>query len=58
MGRGIPADPGEDPVAAVQRYLSSDRPGTVRFLSEKAVVIIDPKSLRGRLIWVAGTAVS
>src|SRR6202158_5461767 len=39
MGRGIPADPREDPVAAVQRYLRSDRPGTVRFLAEKAVVL-------------------
>jgi len=58
MGRGTPADPREDPVPAAQRYLKSDLPGTVRFLSGKAVVIVDPKPLRGRLIWVAGTAVS
>lgn len=58
MSRGIPANLRENPVAAVQRYLRSDRPGTVRFLAEKAVVLIDPKPLRGRLIWLAGTAVS
>lgn len=58
MGRGILADPREDPVTAVQRYLRSDRPGTVRLLAGKAIVLIDPKPLRGRLIWVAGTAVS
>ena len=57
MARGIPADPHENPITALQRYLCSDRPGTVRFLAEKAVVLIDPKPLRGRVIWLAGAAV-
>jgi hypothetical protein len=57
MGRGIPAKPHENPTTALQRYLHSDRPGTVRFLAKKAVVLIDPKPLRGRVIWLAGAAV-
>ena len=57
MGRGIPANPRDNAITAVQRYLVSDRPGTVRFLAGKAVVLIDPEQWRGRVIWLAGKPV-
>jgi len=58
MGRSIPARIGEDPVLAVQRYLRSDKSGTVRFLAEKAVVLIDPRPLCGQIIWPTNTPVA
>jgi hypothetical protein len=57
MGRGISASMRENPVVAVQRYLSKGDTATARFLAEKAVVLIDPKRLRGQLIWLRGKPV-
>lgn len=57
MSRGIPANIHESPVVAVQRYLRTSEAVTARYLAEKAVVVIDPKRLRGQLIWSAEMAI-
>jgi hypothetical protein len=51
MGRSLREDLGADPVEAVRRYLTGPRSETARHLSRKAVVLIDPESLRGKVAW-------
>jgi hypothetical protein len=51
LGRSLAAPPEADPVDAVQRYLAEGRTVTARKLAEKAAVVLEPRRLRGRVIW-------
>lgn len=44
-------EPGDDPVTAVQGYLRSAATTTAWHLSQKAVVVVDPPELLGKVIW-------
>jgi len=51
IGRSLKqADP-TDPIGSIQRYLSDQRTDTARFLSNKAVVMIEPNHLLGDIAW-------
>jgi hypothetical protein len=49
--RGIDCRPGADPVEVLRRYLTERRSKSARCLSKKAVVMIEPRSLRGQVVW-------
>ena len=51
IGRSLREDIDADPFQAVHRYLSRPRTETARCLSRKAVVLLDPRPLRGRVAW-------
>lgn len=51
MGRELRAAPGDDPVVAVRRYLEAAKTATARLLAKKAVVLLEPEELRGRVVW-------
>lgn len=51
IGRSIPEEPGAEPVETMRRYLSGGRTASARALAEKAVVLLDPEPLRGRVVW-------
>jgi hypothetical protein len=57
MGRSLHKEVGADPFEVVRRYLTRPRTKTARRLSQKAVVLLDPERLRGRVAWplVAGS---
>jgi len=49
--RGIHCRLGADPVLALRRYLAESRTTSAWYLAQKAVVLIDPAKLRGRVVW-------
>lgn len=49
--RGIACRPTADPVEALRGYLTERRTKSARCLSEKAVVMIQPRRLRGLTAW-------
>ena len=51
IGRSLPDDRGADPRAALVAYLSAGRTGSARALAAKAVVLLEPEPLRGRVVW-------
>jgi hypothetical protein len=51
LGRSIPATLHEDPVLAIRRYLNAGMTESARRLREKAVVMIEPRNLRGTIAW-------
>jgi hypothetical protein len=51
IGRSLPEPEGVDAVAALTRYLSQPQTGSARCLAEKAIVVIDPRELRGQVLW-------
>ncbi len=51
MGRDLIARKGADPVEAVQIYLQAGRTKTSRLLAEKAVVLLEPEELLGKVAW-------
>lgn len=51
LGRSIEAAAGEDPAAAVRRYLREGRTQTARLLAAQAVVLLEPGL--GTVIWRA-----
>ena len=51
MGRSLKVPPTADPVSAVRSYLARSGTETARQLAKKAVVLLDPASLRGVVIW-------
>jgi hypothetical protein len=51
IGRSLNESVGADPFEAVRRYLSRPRTKTARCLTKKAVVLLDPEPLRGRVAW-------
>lgn len=50
-GRSIDAKAGDDPIAAIQRYLSAGTTPSSRELAQKAVVLIAPEPLLGAQVW-------
>ena len=51
LGRGLDIAPGESPASCIQRWLASGRTDSARLLARKAVVLLEPVSDRGRVIW-------
>jgi hypothetical protein len=51
LGRSIKCAEGTDPIDAVRDYLASGKTDSARKLAEKAVVVLEPAELRGRIIW-------
>lgn len=51
FGRSLPVRPSADPLEVIDAYLSRPRTKSAKRLAEKAVVIIDPPELRGRVAW-------
>jgi hypothetical protein len=51
IGRSIPGADRSKPVETLRRYLRSGATESARHLAQKAVVILDPPRLRGRVIW-------
>jgi hypothetical protein len=51
LGRSLPVLPSADPIQAVRSYLRAGRTETARQLARKAVVLIDPESARGDVVW-------
>ncbi len=47
IGRSLPEQLDADPVQALRRYLQESRTTSARALARKAVILIDPASLRG-----------
>ena len=53
LGRSIPVGGDGDPISAIRRYLSEQRTDTARELARKAVVLIEPDALLGKVVWPA-----
>ena len=56
IGRSLPVSPDAEPVEAVRAYLRGGRTSTARHLRSKAIVGLDPPTLRGLVIWPEGVA--
>ena len=53
LGRSIPVEGDGDPISALRRYLSEQRTKTASKLARKAVVLIEPDALLGKVAWPA-----
>jgi hypothetical protein len=51
FGRSVPAEPGADPADVLRRYLTARRTSSAKHLAAKAVVLIDPESRVGEIVW-------
>jgi len=51
LGRSLPVLPTAEPIAAVRSYLGASRTETARQLARKALVLIEPETVRGDVIW-------
>jgi hypothetical protein len=51
VARSLPEQPNAHPVDALRRYLQRSRTASARALASKAVILIDPASLRGVAAW-------
>lgn len=51
LGRSLDVDAGTDPVKALEMYLHERKTQSAKKLAEKAVVLIEPVSLLGLVIW-------
>jgi hypothetical protein len=51
VARSLQEQPTAHPVEALRRYLQRSRTGSARALASKAVILIDPTSLRGVAAW-------
>jgi hypothetical protein len=51
LGRSLDVPKGADPVAALRRYLTEGATDSARRLAEKAVVLLEPASKRGTVVW-------
>ena len=51
IGRSIPFNKTETIIETLQNYLKECRTQSAKFLSQKAVVIIEPKKYLGKIIW-------
>ena len=52
IGRSLRAHVGADPVVVLREYLSKPKSRSARKLAAKAVVLLEPTKLRGRVVWV------
>lgn len=53
QGRSIDAKPGDDPVAALQRYLRVKATRTAGELARQTIVLLEPDALLGFEVWPA-----
>jgi hypothetical protein len=51
LARSLPFPPDADPVQCICTYLSDSQTKTANELSRKAVVLIEPKDLMGKIVW-------
>jgi len=51
IGRSIRFAVGGDPIQSIQTYLSDRHTKTAWALSQKAVVLVEPRSLIGKIVW-------
>lgn len=51
IGRSISSTHAGDPVATLQGYLSEGRTASSRWLAKKAMILIEPATLLGTVIW-------
>jgi hypothetical protein len=51
VARSLPEQPTAHPVETLRRYLQRSRTDSARALASKAVILIDPASLRGVAAW-------
>jgi hypothetical protein len=51
LGRSIDARDFSDPVEVLREYLRSRKSESARLLAEKAVIIIEPASILGAVVW-------
>lgn len=51
LGRSLDVPKGAEPVAALRRYLTERTTDSARRLAEKAVVLLEPASKRGTVVW-------
>ncbi len=51
MGRSLRAEPGADPLSVMREYLMSARTASARYLAAKAVILVDPPSRAGEIVW-------
>lgn len=51
LGRSIASRTGESCLIAIRRYLSNGRTESARRLAEKAVILLEPKAMRGQVVW-------
>src|SRR3546814_21086768 len=51
IGRALPDTDYSDPVAVLRRYLRGGATESARRLAEKAVILIEPASLFGTVVW-------
>ena len=51
IGRSIPCREGQDPIEVIQNYLLSSSNKSPRLLAKKAVIILEPKELLGKVAW-------
>ena len=58
IGRSINAPLNADPIKTLHEYLQKGITKTSRELSKKAVVILEPESLFGKVIWHLGKLLS
>jgi hypothetical protein len=49
--RSLPDEIGADPVLVLERHLSRAPTASARALAQKAIVLLDPERLRGRVVW-------
>jgi hypothetical protein len=53
IGRSIKTDDVSDPVQVLRDYLLSKTTLSARLLSQKAMILIEPSSLLGTVVWPA-----
>ena len=51
IGRSIPCEEGQDPIKVVQNYLLSSSNKSPRLIAKKAVIILEPVELLGKVAW-------
>lgn len=51
LGRSLDVPPDAEPVSALRGYLSAARTKTVRELAAKAVILIGPELVVGKIVW-------
>ena len=57
LGRSLPYPPKTDPAKMLRDYLSSKPTRSAYYLVQKAVVLIDPPSRRGEIVWPRGAQI-
>ena len=51
LGRGISCEADDDPIESLHQYLLDGKTETARLLAAKAVVMLEPINLIGKVIW-------